>query len=307
VIAAGEVHTALLPTSEAVTVPLARGLVESAAGEGTATWSRPLPLVMSATRLTGVDCAVPAMSTGRVRAVGTVQSWLSVVAGRVVQAAAQARLVSGSNGRRRPWSHYLARQGTIEVLTRWQPRDVADGLLSGSDGPDFLSLEAVAGRGVDEVQADGRLDRKPPVVLARRRLRWVALVTQGESVPRLDVTVASPLESRARLVVPESDLALVGSLCADLARHDWLLASAESLLDRARVGYRPVLEILRFVRPILDHLVPVWFPAARLPVAAQPYWRAFDTASGAREHWASLTQRARDQVSLAAVPWGNAP
>jgi hypothetical protein len=98
---------------------------------------------------------------------------------------------------------------------------------------------------------------------------------------------------------------LVGPLCADLARHDWLLASAESLLERARVGHRPAQEVLRVVRPILDHLVPVWFPAAGLPVPAQRYWRAFDGATGSREHWALLTQRVRDQVGLAAVRPGD--
>jgi hypothetical protein len=308
VIAVGEIHTALLPTSQALTLTAARGLLESVAGEGTAAWSRPVSSVTSSTRLTGVDCALPTVSAARVRGVGTVESRLSVVAGRVIQGAAQARLVSGTDGRRRPWSHYLARPGTVEVLTRWQQADVVTGLLSDYSGSGLLSLDAVSGRGMDDLQADDRLDRNPPVALARRRLRWVAQVATGDRPSsRLEVTVVSALESRAWLVVPESDLPLVGPLCADLARHDWLLASAESLLERAGVGHRPAREVLHFVRPILDHLVPVWFPAAGLSVPAQRYWRAFDVATGAREHWALLTQRVRDQVGLAVAPGGGDP
>lgn len=330
VIAAGEVITGLLPTSEVVSIAAARGLLESAFDDTAVSWSRPLPQVTSSTRLTGVDCAVPTASSARARAVGTVESWSSVVGGLVVQGCAQVWLVPGRDGHRRAWSHYLARPGTVEVLTRWQRRDIADGILAYDRQPGLLNLEAIAWRGLDQIQrhadriqgrADriqdpagqvqgnpagrvqgrGALDRNPLVTPVRGRLRWVALVAADRSAPRLELTVVSPWDTRARLLVPDTDVELVGPLCADLARHEWLLSSAGSLVDRARIGSRPAVDVLRVVRPVLDYLVPVWFPAARLPLAAHRYWRAYDVASGIREQWALLLQRIRDQARLAAA------
>lgn len=300
-IAAGEVITGLLPTSEAISTAAACRLLESVFDEGTVSWSRPLPQATSSVRLTGVDCAVPTVNSARVRAVGTVESWSSVVGGLVLQGCAQVRLTPGQGGHRRAWSHYLARPGTLEVLTRWQQGDIADGFLAHDRQPGLLSLEAIAWRGVDRIQGDDVLDRSPPVTPVRGRLRWVALVGSSQSAPRLELTVVSPWETRVRLLVPDPDVELVGPLCADLARHEWLLSSAESLLARARIGSRPPADVLRVVRPVLDHLVPVWLPAVRLPVAAHRYWRAYDIASGIREQWALLIQRIRDQASLAAA------
>ena len=297
----GEVHTGLLQTSEALPEARARALLERVAGEGATSRSRPVAMVESAEALTGVDCYLPSASGARVRAVGTVAAGVTVVAGHVVQAGAHVCLSRGRHGRRQRWEHYLARPGAAEVLGRWRIDDVSRGFLHGSGGPEELSLEGVAGRCLDQVQQAAPLDRRPPIRAPRTRLRWVATGSSETIAPGIRVMLSAPTERSARLELPPPDLPAAGTICADLALHDWLLSVVESVVTRARIGYRPALTVVSTLRPMVEHLLHVWRPTARLPRSLTAYWEEFDRQSGAESQWSATVLRIRDALTLAAM------
>src|ERR1022692_4617500 len=127
----GEVHTGLLLTSTAVSADTAAALLAVLPGGSVRTRQRPVRFAWSPEVLTGVDCLAPITGCREVRLVGTPATRVSLTDGHIVQAGTHAALRHEPTGRRRPWAHYLARPGVLEVLGTASEENLATGFLGG--------------------------------------------------------------------------------------------------------------------------------------------------------------------------------
>jgi hypothetical protein len=325
----GEVRTGLLAHSRALTEPEATVVVTLRPGSQVRVSARPVPHCVSPDLTLGVHCPVPSASGARRDGLGTVLSRASVTSGRLVQASTHVRIVLGGArpaGRRRPWAHHLAHPGMIEVGGRLSADDVADGfLLTGTgDGPgSTLDLGAVCGRLLDQVQESPILDQKPPFRARRTRLRFALLPcghpAVGESASRSGSAAADTTSGRSPasghvcrvgfFVTDETvrtlrihgsglDLVSIVGLCEDLALHDWLLTTVQHVVagSRVRAGGGRLSSPLK---PVIDHLLHVWMPGARIGEELLPVWTGLEQRLGFSRQWESLVGWIRDQLALA--------
>ena len=294
----GEVQTALLQSSSAISNEHARALLDLIPGDQVTWRERPIPQAVSPPLLTGVDCPLPGRSGAQVRVVGTISTRAGITQGHLVQAFARIGLRPGTAGRREPWSHYLAEPGVGELLGGAKPADLAGGFLADATPGPTLDLAAVAARQLDRIQRAPGLDRDPPFRVARTRLRWVFRPEAGR--PRLRFVLAPSGVRLVELSGPADLAVALERLCVDLARHDWLLTGLTTVLDRAGIGRRPVPEILRSLRPAVDHLVHLWLPGLAGDLLKQ-LWEEFSSQSGMERQWQTAVARVRDQLALAAA------
>jgi hypothetical protein len=291
----GEVRTALLQSSFALSNEQAGELLDLIPGDQVTWRERPIPQVVSPSVLTGVDCPLPGRSGARVRAVGTVGTRVGITQGHLVQAWSRIGLEPGTAGRRAPWSHYLARPGTGELLGRGRPEDLADGFLADNAPGSTLDLGAITARQLDRVQRHPTLDHEPPFRLARTRLRWAHRPAEQAGLR----FVLDPSGVRLVELSGPDGPAAAESLCVELARHDWLLTGLTTVLDRAGIGRRPARDILAGLQPAVDHLIHLWMPGA--DAGTDALWKAFSSRSGMERQWQTAVARVRDQLALAAA------
>ncbi len=128
----GEVHTGLLLTSTAVPVDTAAELLSIVPGGSVRSRQRPFATRgrPSADR---VDCSAPLAERREVRVVGTPATRLSLTDGHIIQAGTYATFHHDTAGRRRPWAHYLAQPGMLEVLGKASEESLATGFLRGPE------------------------------------------------------------------------------------------------------------------------------------------------------------------------------
>jgi hypothetical protein len=294
----GEIQTALLRNSVPISVATAGQLLEFVVGEKVRIFERPIFHAVSPERLTGVDCQLASSSGAAVRVVGTIASHASITGGHVSQGSAFVRVIRGGD-RRLPWWHYLARPGAVETIGKAGREQLAAGFLSGRTGARLLDLSAVAGRALDAVQHDARLDQRPPFKTQRTRLRWMMSDVGKGAEPviyRVDGIVRI-LRLPCRDMTPAATVAL----CEDLALHDWLLTTLISLVGRAPIGSGDRMTIVDKLRPALDYLLHLWMPGARIDPAHRDLWDAMERQPGFSRQWQSIVGRIRDQLALAAV------
>ncbi|MFI1096916.1 SCO2521 family protein [Streptomyces sp. NPDC020917] len=300
----GEVRTSVLRTSEALTARTAAQLLNLRPDEPVLLSERPNLRVVSPHLLTGVDCRLPAAGGSRPRAVGTVAGRAVLTEGRVLQTSAFARLVPSEGSHRRAWGHYLLRPGVVEPLARHQARDVVDGFLAAAPLPGgVLNPGAVAERLLDHVLRHPLLDQRAPFKSGRTRLRWAALPAAegaGASIERF--TVAADGLRTVALRTPVADPAAVAALCEDLALHDWLLTTLLALVERSRLGSGDGEAVLAALRPLVDHLLHLWMPGARVPDGLSGVWETLEKQPGFSRQWQTLVQRIRDQVAVQTAP-----
>lgn len=292
---AGEVYTCLLMTSAAVTVDTAAELLAIAPGGSVRTRQRPVRYAWSPEVLTGVDCAAPLAGRREVRIVGPVATRVSLTEGRIVQAGTHATFHRDSAGRRRPWSHYLAQPGVLEILGKASEESLAAGFLRGPSATGHLDLGAVNVRAITSVQRSGHLDHALPFRSRPTRLRWSAETSDGER--DIAFTLGADGLRTVRLRAPEPDPRALADFCADLALHDWLLSTLVDLVDRALARSRPPAELIRMLRPGIDHLVHAWMPATHASRALDRVWQELDLRSGFSLQWQKNVDRIRDQLS----------
>ncbi|WP_163554236.1 SCO2521 family protein [Candidatus Frankia alpina] len=326
----GEVRTGLLANSRALTEPEATAVVALRPGSQVRVSVRPVPHAVSPGLTLGVHCPVPSASGTRCDGLGTVLSRASLTSGRLVQASTHARIVLGGRGPavegHRPWAHHLVHPGAIEVVGRLPADDLADGFLltATGDGPGaVLDLGAVCGRLLDQVQESPILDQKPPFRARRTRFRFVLLpcrhTAAGESfrdsgsedsgttfgpspapghVCRVDFVVAD--ETLRTLRIHGSGLGLVSvvGLCEDLALHDWLLTTVQHVVAGSRVRAGGGGRLSSQLKPVIDHLLHVWMPAARVGEELLPVWAGLEQRAGFSRQWESLVGWIRDQLAL---------
>jgi hypothetical protein len=298
-LAIGEVHTGLLLTSTAVPVDTAAELLSVVPGGLVRTRQRPIRYEWSSETLTGVDCSAPLAERREVRIVGTPATRLSLTDGHIIQAGTYATFTRDKADRRRPWAHYLAQPGTLEVLGKVSQESLAVGFLQGPDSTAALDLGAVSMRALDAIQRSERLDRNPPFHGRRTRLRWSAEPSEGKQ----EVIFALGADGlrTVRLRAAEPDARALADFCADLALHDWLLSTLLDIVDRAVARTRPSAELIGMLRPGIDHLVHAWMPAARASRDLHVIWQELDSRAGFSLQWQKTVERIRDQLSVGLI------
>jgi hypothetical protein len=295
----GEVHTGLLLTSAAVPADTAIDLLAIMPGRSVRTRQRPIRYARSPELLTGVDCAAPLTGRREIRLVGTAATQLSLTDGRVIQAGTHATLRQDPAGRRRPWSHYLAQPGVLEVLVKASDESLATGFLRGPTTTTALDLGAVNVRTLAAIHRSQHLDRNPPFRSRRTRLRWAAETGAGD--PEIVFTLDADGLRTVRLRAPDADPRAVADFCADVALHDWLLTTLLEIVERALARSRPATELIGLLRPGIDHLVHAWMPAARVSPALDGIWQELDFRSGFSLQWQKTVERIRDQLSVGLI------
>jgi hypothetical protein len=300
----GEVHTGLLLTSTAVPVDTAVELLAIVPGGSVRTRQRPIRYAWSPETLIGVDCFAPLAERREVRIVGTPATQLSLTDGRIIQAGTHATFRQDSTGRRRPWSHYLAQPGVLEVLGKASDDSLATGFLDGPATAATLDLGAVNVRALAAVQRSQRLDRSPPFHSRRTRLRWSAETPddgKDDGKQEMVFTLGPDGLRTVRLRSPEPDARALANFCADLALHDWLLSTLLDIVDRAVARSRPAAELIGILRPGIDHLVHAWMPAAHVSQTLDQFWQELDLRSGFSLQWQKTVDRIRDQLSVGLI------
>lgn len=301
----GEIHTGLLQNSTALSGERASALLDLVVGERVRRFDRPIAHVVSPDKLTGVDCALPS-ARRNTRGIGTVISHLSITGGHLVQGSAYATVEPvHRHGLRLPWSHYLARPGTLEPIGKANAADIAEGFLDGTRGPATLDIGAISGRGIDELQASKILDRKRPFRSTRSVLRWAVLPAPAGSNSATFSIDSKTVRSLLLHVDDETAAGLPAdallTLCEGLALHDWLLTTVLSLLDRSleTPGNRP--HLVAKLHPAVEFLLHLWMPEARVDAALLPLWESLDTKASLTKQWRASVDRIRDQLNLSTV------
>jgi len=304
-LAVGEVRTGLLQASAAVPPALAARTLALIPGERVRAAERPIAYAVSPDRLTGVDCRLATRSGARPRGVGTAVTRAAITGGRVIQASTHTVLVRGGTDRR-SWPHYLARPGIVEILAKAGWPDLADGFLGPRD-PSTLDLGALNERILDDIVVRRELDRRPPFRSRRTTLRWVADTTEpgpddggpGRTVAHF--SLAGGLLRTARLTLPAADPAAVVDLCEDLALHDWLLTTLVEIVERSGLGAAAGATAVERVRPVVDHLLHLWMPGARVDRRLLPLWESLEQRPGFSRQWDVSVNRIRDQIAVTTV------
>ncbi|PTA48254.1 SCO2521 family protein [Micromonospora sp. RP3T] len=293
----GEVHTGLLQNSTALVQEQTCEVLNLVQGEDVLTSRRPSLYAVSPDLRTGVDCWLPSARNRQLRGVGAVVTRAIVTGGRIGQASSIVQVVGGT--RRRPWSHYLANPGVLETVGQLDPTDLAAGFRQGS-AADVLNLEAITGRTLDIVQMSDLLDRRPPLRAARTRLRWTAQVDpEPDATGRATVTVESPTLRTVELVVSPQDVpTAVAGLCEDLALHDWLLTVLSAVVETAVARSVPAQQHIDQLRPVLEHLLHLWLPGARVDPRLLPIWERLEEVPGFSRQWTSSVNWIRDQLTV---------
>ncbi len=292
----GEVHTGLLLTSAAVSADTAAALLATLPGDSVRTRERPVRHAWSPEVLTGVDCLAPLAGCREVRLVGTPATWVSLTDGHIVQACTYAGMRQDPAGRRRPWAHYLAQPGVLEVLGTVSDDQLMTGFLDSHPDFRFLDLGAINIRALAPVQRNRQLDHNPPFRSRRTRLRWSAEATGSR--PEMIFTLGADGLRTMRLRTAIPDPRALADFCADVALHDWLLSALLDLVNRAVARKRPAAELIGLLRPGIDHLVHAWMPAAHVDRTLIAIWQEFDLRSGFSLQWQKTVQRIRDQFSV---------
>jgi hypothetical protein len=295
----GEVQTGLLLTSTALSADTAAELLSAVPGGSVRTRQRPIRYAWSPEMLTGVDCSAPLAERREVRIVGTPATQLSLTDGRIIQAGTHATLRHDKAARRRPWAHYLAQPGTLEVLGKVSEESLATGFLRGPETAKALDLGAVSMRALDAIQRSERLDRNPPFRSRRTRLRWSA--EPADDAQEITFTLGADGLRTVRLRAAEPNPRAFADFCADLALHDWLLSTLLDIVDRAVARSRPAAELIGMLRPGIDHLVHAWMPAAHASRNLDTIWQELDLRAGFSLQWQKTVERIRDQLSLGLI------
>jgi len=301
VLSLGEVQTGLLQTSEVLSAGPAGDLLSLLPGERVRTWERPIPHASSPEVLTGVDCQPPTTAGAKARIIGTLASQVTLTGGNLLQSATRVDIRPGQDGRRHPWSYYLARPGVVELLGAVRADDVAAGFVTGVRTAAALDLGGVSEHFMNTVQRSPGLDRKPPFRVSRTRLRWAASPVADRSAQRIVFTLGQDGLRTVRLHAVSESSREIGELCADLALHDWLLSTLSSLVELARIGQSPTVEVLRRLRPAVDHLLHAWMPVARLAAELSVFWDELDRQPGFSRQWQATVARIRDQLAVGAI------
>lgn len=298
----GEIHTGLLQNRTSLTQLLSTQVLALVPGVRVRRSERPIAHAVSPDVLTGVDCRLATSSGARVRGIGTAVSRATITGGRVLQGSAYAQVIKGDADRRLPWSHYLSRPGVVETLGKTDFADLAGGFLVTRPALVSLDLGAMSGRVMDMVQQSSELDRRPPFRMARTRMRCVIAFNEAEREDsRAQFTIDDATTRTLRLTVGANNLPAAVELCEDLALHDWLLTAVLRLIEHSRHDRAGRPQVVDGLHPVIDHLLHLWMPAARLDKSMMPLWLSLEQQPGFTKQWTASVSWVRDQVALSTI------
>lgn len=300
-LAVGEVRTGFLNHSQALPLEAAIVLLELIPGEQVRNASRPRVYAVSPEPLTGVDCVLPSMNGRRTRAVGTVASRVTLTGGRLVQSCSYTEIVKAESSNRQPWSHYLAHPGVVECLGKLNTDDAAAGFAESERGFRGIEVGIIAEQALNGVQNSPLLDGRLPVRAPRGSWRWAFQCPKGNGAELFRFKILKDGTRLLRLAMPGHSVEDVVDLVEDLALHDWLLSTVEGILARAELGSGPTEKMLPRVRPVIDHILHHWMPAARVKPGLLPLWTNLDRVQGLTRQWDLSVQRVRDQLALSTI------
>jgi hypothetical protein len=293
----GEVHTSLLQTSTALSPEMVNELLTLLPGERVRFRSQPTRIAWSPDLLTGVDCAAPLPPTARhARLVGTLRTTVSVTEGQLLQVATSTLVRRSAFDRRRPWSHYLAEPGTVELLGLVPDDAVTNGFLTASHAPDTLDLSAVNSHLLARVQKSAWLDRRAPFTARRTRVRWAARLREQDR-QRADFTIGPEVRTLS-FEISDRLTPAVSEFCSDLALHDWLLSNLRDVVDRALTGTTSQRAALRGLRPVFEALVHTWMPGTRVDDGLAALWADLERRARLPAQWHTVITRVRDYVQI---------
>jgi hypothetical protein len=299
VLVCGEVRTCLLPTRDAVDERVAAQLLRLRADEPVRISRRPNLHAVSPDVLTGVDCRLPTAGGAKVRAVGTVTARAALVEGRVLQATAYFSAPARGPDRRRPWGYYLVRPGVLVPVGGLPRKAVVEGFLAGHQS-DELDVGSISEGLLARISRQHRLlDHDQPLTTIDTSLRFSAVPVDDGEEPAVYFTEAAEGRRVVELRLPRGTApAAVAGLCEDLALHNWLLTTVGRKLDGLRLGSDDGAVALRTLRPLVDHLLHLWMPQARVDRALSGPWEELERTPGFSRQWHSMAQRVRDQLAL---------
>ncbi|WP_405487249.1 SCO2521 family protein [Nocardia sp. NBC_00511] len=307
----GEVRTCLLPTERALAGRETSALLALLPGQQVQIRERPLPRAVSPGIAVGVDCVLATVRNAKARSVGTVATHAVLVGGRVAQSSSAVRVVRAADSNRKPWDHYLASVGTVELIPRIGDDtaaavDLAEGFLEASSAT-TLDLASISDRLLTRVTMDAqRGGERAPVRTSPTRLRWSARVAptlDGEARGRTVVGFRIENESvrSVRIVVPTvQDLAAVQRFCEDLAVHDWLLTTLGSALADVQ-GIGRDRDPVAMLSPLLEQLVHLWMPGAHTPPRMRELWSRLEADPGFTKQWQAQVGQLRDRLTVATL------
>ncbi|MDX3803748.1 SCO2521 family protein [Streptomyces sp. AK04-3B] len=306
VLVCGEVRTCLLPNRDAVDEPAAVQLLRLRADERVRVSRHPNRHAVSPDVLAGVDCRLPTATGVRSRAVGTVTAHAALTEGRVLQSTAYFCAPASGPDRRRPWSYYLVRPGWLVPVGPLPETSVAEGFLA-AVRPGELDVGSIAESLLARISRQHRLlDHDIPLTTADTSLRWTAAAAaEGHEASLLFTKVDDNLRTVALRLPRGTAPTAAAGLCEDLALHDWLLTTVANKLDGLRVGSEDDRAVLRVLRPLVDHLLHLWMPRARVDRSVHTAWQELERSPGYSRQWHTLTQRIRDQLALHAIALRN--
>ncbi|WP_426509989.1 SCO2521 family protein [Dactylosporangium sp. McL0621] len=301
----GEVHTGLLQHSTSLRIADAVQLLGLVEGAEVVSSLRPASHAVSPEVAEGVDCMLPSASGRRTRCVGAALSRALISGGRVVQGSVAARLEQSAAGRRLSWSHYIARAGRLEAIGRTDWDDVVTGFLRprpGVEPADTLSLGGIADRLLDRVQRNDLLDRQAPLRSRRTQLRWTVRVDERFAQSgRATFTMGAEGLRTVELELAPHEAPAAQELCEDLALHDWLLTTVARFIEDVTSSPRPVQDKAGQLRPVVEQLLHLWMPGARVNPALLPVWDVFERRPGFTRQWTTSVEWIRDQVASGTI------
>ena len=293
----GEVRTCLVQNLVALPDSFVVQMLKLAPGQPVYSSKRPVAHATSPDRLTGLHCSVASFSRRKAQGCGTALSHATVTGGRILQGSTRACLLPVGSDLRRAWRHYLDRPGVVEVTSRADLEDLAEGFLADHGHEPALNLGSISERIIDEVQGWRRLDHGTPLRARRTRVLWAA-VLDGATRPTARITLEQDERVRTvRLNASPGDLPMAMRFCEDLALHDWLLTTVTHALgqaDRATARGRDPVEVLQ---PIVDQLVPLWTPGSHVDPVMRPLWEGLERHPGFTHQWQLLVARMRDKIA----------
>jgi hypothetical protein len=234
----------------------------------------------------------------KARIVGTVAGHASITGGHVVQGAATTRIAASHSARRLGWAYYLARPGWVALIGRAPADELAHGFLGPPVDPEVLDLGAISARLIGDVQVAPVLDGRLPFRVERTRLRWIVRASPSE--PEVQFRIARD-GLRTLTIEGAVEFAAAAEFAADFALHDWLLSALIRIVDRSRVGIDDRPSVVRRLGPAVEHLLPLWMPAARGDEAAAALWTGLKRRPGLARQWDALANWVRDQLALGAI------
>ncbi|SMC51580.1 SCO2521 family protein [Kibdelosporangium aridum] len=297
----GEIRTCLLRSSSSVRKNVVGELLRLIPGEPVRLAERPIAHAVSSDVIRGVDCSLPTESGTRARGIGTVSGRALISAGRVLQGSVTARIQRAKFGHRLAWAHYLSKPGVVEMIGRASAADVAEGFLTKSPSAQTLDLGAVGDSIISRVQVHPGMDHAFPFHSARTVMRWAALAVDDAADGHVTFTVESDTLRSIFVSLSEKDLPSAVRFCEDVALHDWVLTTLLRIVERSGLGSGGDGEVIKRLRPAVDHVMHVWMPAFHVPDSMRPLWQALDRRTGFSLQRDATVSRIRDLLTMRSV------